>query len=430
MGTSANDPGKGKPEKNPYGVAESTLAYTWDWGVKVPWEGLEKVKGGTALAPAATGSAPNVNGLATPGGSGSVGFTRERTVPKISVNVPGRRSSTLSSVTPGPGASLSTRLPGTPGNMLPPPIPTHVQTAATNGSSSTQDDYTILDSYIDDAELKTEVQSPMDLAMDTPTETEVKPTRTLSLKLPPRMRDTSVNDHDILAIADPLESAITKAGTGPSTGNAALDADIDADIAEVMGDAKDDVDEDIAEVLGDPQVESDEDVDVDADADADVDVDAYIADALGPDASPTVERNSMSIQLTKALDRPSQADLELEQLLETSASPRHDIDIDMLGMVPEPPGEGSAFILSDLDYLPASDAGTLAFASSTTLPLATSAFRSTTTPLPVANASHISLHTPIMNGAAPVKSEESLHFPDETTPSNPLPPTTTSQPPA
>jgi hypothetical protein len=298
-----------------------------------------------------------------------------------------------------------------------------------------------LDSHIEVAEFKTEVQSPMDLVLDTPTETEVKPTRTLSLKLPPRMRDTSVNDHDILAIADPLESAITKAGTAPSTGNAALDADIDADIAEVMGDAKDDVDADIAEVLGDPEMEDDEDADVDADAD--VDVDAYIADVLGPDASPTVELNgsSTSIQLTKASDRPSQADLELEQLLENSASPsasrtpaiiqneRND-DIEMLGLGPEPPNEGSAFILSDLDFLPATDAGTLTFASSTTLPLATSAFRSTTSPLPLANASHLSLHTPIINGATLVRSEEPLHFSNEAIASHPLPPRATSQPPA
>lgn len=168
----------------------------------------------------------------------------------------------------------------------------------------------------------------------------------------------------------------------PAFGSEELDGDIDKEIADVLGD-------------------DDEADDVDGDVDAD------IAEALGSEVPAGGSRPSSvpSAIPASTIQEEPQLDMELADLLdETSASPQqyltssylqttpggdYKVQINAMptsfetlgvGEPPAAPGDGSAVLLSEMDYLPASSSGTLAFASSTTLPLATSALRSTTTP--------------------------------------------------
>ena len=389
-------------EKNPYGVAEATLAYTWDWNSKQPVEGLEWVRGGAMFAPAAPAatSTPAVASVSTPGGSGlapsSIGAPR--IVPKISVNFPGKRSSTLSSITSSTGApgnsALIARLPGLAerslshshvpplatanattsmeGSMLPPPVPALQQVVPPK-----------MDELIpskEEARMREEDDKEDVMMM---MESVLGPDLTV---------DTPVEDME-------LDSAISQlVGEGPDTLNPGAITGISSQepfssSAELDGE----IDKEIADVLG-------EDDEVD---DADGDVDADIAEALGSEASATDSRPLVSIASVvppSVTDEEPQLDMELAELLEeppeqsaeyysTPFQPSADVDrkpsinttstaFETLGVgePPTAPGEGSTVLLSEMDYLLASSSGTLAFASSTTLPLATSALRSTTTP--------------------------------------------------
>jgi hypothetical protein len=413
---------KASKEKNPYGVAEATLAYTWDWSAKRPWEGLEWVKGGTAFAPPPPPAPLPVASASTPGGSGTSGLTI-RTVPKISVNFPGRRSSTLSAVTPTSGAAggsgLIARLPGlaerspshltsttnaptlnarmdAEGSMPPPPVPrTSVPLSNPEPLSTAPVDRTSRNKLdVGEEDEKEDVMMMME-----------------SILGPDPLVQTPVDDMD-------LDSAISQlAGEGPplpmpaesdfvrdvgldvpkheskpvfnppsfTAGDQGLDGEIDKDIADVLGEA-------------------------DGEAD-DLDVDADIAEALGsvdhvgfarattataPPPPSSHEEPQLDMELAELLDGPALLSQPPAQTYpshnaEPILPPRTDSKATLgsysssfealgAGEPPAPPGEGSAVLLSEMDFLPGSSGGTLAFASSTTLPLATSALRSTTTP--------------------------------------------------
>jgi hypothetical protein len=413
---------KASKEKNPYGVAEATLAYTWDWNAKRPWEGLEWVRGGAAFAPPPPPAPLPVASASTPGGSGTSGLAI-RTVPKISVNFPGRRSSTLSALTPTSGAAggsgLIARLPGlaerspshlssttnaptvnprmdVEGSMPPPPVPRTSVLPSNPESLST-------------APVDSTSRNKLDVGEEDEKEDVMMMMMESILGSDPLVQ-TPVDDMD-------LDSAISQlAGEGPSlpmSGESDFVRDVGLDVskheskpvfvppsftAEDQG-LDGEIDKDIADVLGE----------ADGGAD-DLDVDADIAEALGsvdhvgfsrptiaaPQPPNSHEEPQLDMELAELLDGPtlpSQLPPQIDSShdVEPIISPRIDSKASLetystsfealgAGEPPAPPGEGSAVLLSEMDFLPGSSSGTLAFASSTTLPLATSALRSTTTP--------------------------------------------------
>lgn len=393
--------GKGKPERNPFGVVEANMAYTWDWNAKVPWEAIDRVKGASALPPG-TETTASIATMSVDGG-----IAKEKSVPKIHVNFPGRRSSTLSSITPASGSGLIARLPGlserspshssvpSQSSMGPPPALAVLQDSSTRGSPP------IAPKINGNRRPKLEMQSPTVLEGDA------------ALDLP----------FNITMLPESKKEAISAPKNSSANGN---DLDIDAEILGVAGDnkdSKDDVDDEIANVLGDTKGDVNFDDDADGDADADDDIDAVLGDAIGSGNSlPTSQKHSsLSIPPPVIKSRPApDLDLDVDDLLEKTAaaipaenpeptSNGHDMDIDILGVgePPNPPGEGSAYLLTEMDYLPGSDAGRLEFASSTTLPLPTSSLRDSSIPLSRTSASYSSGHQaqPAPNGSAATKED-------------------------
>jgi hypothetical protein len=348
----ATGDGKGRADKNPFGVAEATLGYTWDWNVKIPRESLDRVKYG-ATAPAA-----QVQGNT---------LMKEKSVPKISVNVPGRRQSTLSSITPISTNSLVTRLPAaterspsyhnqltTSTNMPPPPAPsTSVTSFKVSDVNKTSGGFP--------AKVKYEETEP-DMLVDTPVDD------------PSMIPDSASGGRNELMDVSPTSQIMSEATIAAPTNSSrdlfvskgsvtkselkhtSLDSDIDAELARAIGEDEGD----------------DEDADIDAD----------IAEALGDEKvskATTIKRSSSSIpQLSN-----HRAASELEELLVGGSNDENNTDagqeLDQLGVgqPPQPPDEGSEFIFSEMDYIPASKAGTLEFSSGASLPLATSSIRST-----------------------------------------------------
>ena len=318
---------KASKEKNPYGVAEATLAYTWDWHAKRPWEGLEWTRGGAAVAPPPT-SLP-VASASTPGGSG-ISSSGVRTVPKISVNFPGRRSSTLSSVTPTTGAAggsgLIARLPSlaerppshlssnvnvhpTPtardGSMPPPPIPRTSLPPSNQEQPSTvlkkkspgvqhvvkeedgKDDVTAMMESVLGPELV--MQTPVD-DMDLDSAISRLAGDDLPLSRPP-VADFS---RDIGLAVTERQPRMNFNPVALTAGNEDFDGDIDKEIANVLGEA-----------------DGEED---------DADIDAEIAETIGP-----VGQVGISVSTVASPPRPSsriepQLDTELVELLDEPLS--------------------------------------------------------------------------------------------------------------
>jgi hypothetical protein len=191
-----------------------------------------------------------------------------------------------------------------------------------------------------------------------------------------------------------------------TSGNQGLDGEIDKELADVLEEAN-------------------------ADADAyDLDVDADIAEALGsiesvaftgpsaaapPPPSNPFEEPQLDMELAELLDEPAYPSHTLHPIPSPNIEDKSTLEIHSaafealgVGEPPAPPGEGSAVLLSEMDLLPASSGGTLAFASGTTLPLATSALRSTTTPqsLTPGYGSSMPPERPISIAAEDMKHEE------------------------
>lgn len=294
---------KGDKERNPYGVAEATLSYTWDWHAKSYREGLERVKGGFGVA-----QTPHpLNPLS----SSVPALAREKTVPKISVNVPGRRQSTLSATataSAGPNSALIAKLPGLgrsspsrdsfSSGMPPPPVPTTSKSSATKPpkpsvatSSISMAGTAVLGNH-DIIQTPMEIEPPSAVEQSTgssaikkeesifnpsaPKPDETKPARPSSEAKSRSISKASIDSIDDLIL--PAGSGVDVDTNGDGDGDADLDldldlaasrdpnpdtdTDIDADIAEVMGDAEQDVDADIAEALGEDPGDNHEDNDM------------------------------------------------------------------------------------------------------------------------------------------------------------------------
>lgn len=200
--------------------------------------------------------------------------------------------------------------------------------------------------------------------------------------------DTPVEDME-------LDSAISQLVGGDAPFSMANESTDTRKSAYSMDPFDGDVDKDLADVLGEGEELDDGDGDVDAD----------IADALGSESS--AEGSPLhSVIPDSGMQEEPQLDIELAELLEEPSLPspepvdssplpppttrvEHSVPMSAIpaefetlgvGEPPAPPGDGSSVLLSEMDYLPGNSSGTLAFASTTTLPLATSALRSTTTP--------------------------------------------------
>lgn len=370
-----HDHTKGRQERNPFGVAEATLGYTWDWNVKLPREGLEKVKSLTTAPPPSATHGPGESQLTNPvQPNGSNGHpTKERLLPKLSVSVPGRKQSMLSTSTPVSGNPLVARIPtlgerthsnsGLTSSMLPPPLPGSAVSG--NGEPPRKPILSIRLTH-NRSSSQPSVKVSGDIRTASPDLNPVSNIKTEGIEekvvLHESPMDTDVDT--MLASTVPFDEKppLSTVQRLDSVG----DMDIDAALAEVIG-------EDTNEMT---KVNGDQDEDAD------------LEDVFG--MSPTTVPPSTANHVHKGLLPASDEDVDLDDLL-LSGDPKgptteehdhsFDLSITAVGDPPLPPGDGSSYIFSEMDRIPATTAGTMSFSSSTTLPLATSALRTTTTPL-------------------------------------------------
>ncbi|KAG8835940.1 hypothetical protein FRC17_000025 [Serendipita sp. 399] len=383
LGNVSVEPGKGRAERNPFGVAEATLGYTWDWNVKNPRDSLDKVKASVSGAPAPAPALPLA--IASPSlevgkAGGPTGPSqKERSLPKLSLNVSGRKSSMLSTSTPVSAGGLIARLPGLAersysstsviGTMPPPPVPSNPLVITLNRGQPSP-----------------EVSIPMTVASPVSTE-NVSNAESMELDPQHRSQLDSISAHPQISneetreseqstpqpqsqpdIAGPVQSytLVTKGGNE-------ADMDIDAALAEVIGE------------------EAKEESIVD-------DIEADIVDALGPEF-PTNHKPSSSG--TPPSHREPEADGVLAALLLNDAPAiaiahtNHD-DLSLnIGVFSEP--------LPQIENTPdfsGTNHETLGKLSlhSATLPMSTSALRSTTTPAPFRPTSHTPESVPVTEG--------------------------------
>ncbi|KAG8760541.1 hypothetical protein FRC14_002782 [Serendipita sp. 396] len=384
LGNVSVEPGKGRAERNPFGVAEATLGYTWDWNVKNPKDGLDKVRASVAgvfavTAPLAAAS-PSVDIGKASGVTGAP--PKERTLPKLSLNVTGRKSSMLSTSTPVSTGGLIARLPGITershssvgitGSMPPPPIPSNPLVVTLNRSHPSPEasdsmkmaSPVVVKELTDTEPLIMDVDIKPDTSRWQPDDIDSQTTRMPKVEI-------DVDESTLLAAQSPPIDP-DRPFLPVSKGSNDIDMDIDAALAEVIGEERKEQ----------PIVD---------------DIEADIVEALGP-ASPT-NLKPLSPDILP-LHREPESDGVLAALLlnesPINSIPNHHHPPSNFEFLSEPSTlSGSTSIVSGASHDSVNHMANVSLHHPSALPISTSALRSTTTPAPPRTTTHTPDSVPV-----------------------------------